>query len=147
MGKNQDPGSGIDIPDPQHCFFRYNLQGVLPLNPKALCEKWNHRYFRFNPTLDSGSAHSSSRRRADQVSPGLKPASKKEKRIFQIEGNTCSKSNSTRLRISAAHPKCAGFASIFFRFKAKKSEGVWESQFRRLEKKLSTLYCILCGSY
>jgi hypothetical protein len=21
MGKNQDPGSGINIPDPQHCFF------------------------------------------------------------------------------------------------------------------------------
>jgi hypothetical protein len=20
MGKNQDPGSGINIPDPQHCF-------------------------------------------------------------------------------------------------------------------------------
>ncbi len=21
MGKNQDPGSGINIPDPQHCFW------------------------------------------------------------------------------------------------------------------------------
>jgi hypothetical protein len=21
MGKNQDPGSGINIPDPQHCFL------------------------------------------------------------------------------------------------------------------------------
>jgi hypothetical protein len=23
MGKNQDPGSGINIPDPQHCNFPY----------------------------------------------------------------------------------------------------------------------------
>jgi hypothetical protein len=22
MGKNQDPGSGINIPDPQHCVWR-----------------------------------------------------------------------------------------------------------------------------
>jgi hypothetical protein len=26
MGKNQDPGSGINIPDPQHCIhFRYRF--------------------------------------------------------------------------------------------------------------------------
>jgi hypothetical protein len=23
MGKNQDPGSGINIPDPQHCLFGF----------------------------------------------------------------------------------------------------------------------------
>jgi hypothetical protein len=23
MGKNQDPGSGINIPDPQHCLWVY----------------------------------------------------------------------------------------------------------------------------
>jgi hypothetical protein len=25
MGKNQDPGSGINIPDPQHCIFMLTL--------------------------------------------------------------------------------------------------------------------------
>jgi hypothetical protein len=30
MGKNQDPGSGINIPDPQHCSQPYpNLQAKL----------------------------------------------------------------------------------------------------------------------
>jgi hypothetical protein len=24
MGKNQDPGSGINIPDPQHCIQSFN---------------------------------------------------------------------------------------------------------------------------
>jgi hypothetical protein len=24
MGKNQDPGSGIKIPDPPHCYYRYS---------------------------------------------------------------------------------------------------------------------------
>jgi hypothetical protein len=33
MGKNQDPGSGINIPDPQHCRYR----SVLPyLNHEIL---------------------------------------------------------------------------------------------------------------
>jgi hypothetical protein len=32
MGKNQDPGSGISIPDPQHCSFGFK-------NPcKKICE-------------------------------------------------------------------------------------------------------------
>jgi hypothetical protein len=28
MSKNQDPGSGINIPDPQHCFYPSRIQGV-----------------------------------------------------------------------------------------------------------------------
>ncbi len=32
MGKNQDPGSGINIPDPWHCFFTGTVgQKLLPL--------------------------------------------------------------------------------------------------------------------
>jgi hypothetical protein len=27
MGKNQDPESGINIPDPQHCIFYFILLG------------------------------------------------------------------------------------------------------------------------
>jgi hypothetical protein len=29
MGKNQDPGSGINIPDPQHCMIVLELIRVL----------------------------------------------------------------------------------------------------------------------
>jgi hypothetical protein len=36
IGKNQDPGSGINIPDPQHCkkrqqnpLYRYRYQGMV----------------------------------------------------------------------------------------------------------------------
>ncbi len=47
MGKNQDPGSGINIPDPQHCSGRYlirhsskhiycdEMQNVTKLNAKV----------------------------------------------------------------------------------------------------------------
>jgi hypothetical protein len=31
MGKNQDPGSGINIPDPQHCFVPHLEEGRLTL--------------------------------------------------------------------------------------------------------------------
>ncbi len=33
MGKNQDPGSGINIPDPQHCilYFRIRIQNFLEM--------------------------------------------------------------------------------------------------------------------
>jgi hypothetical protein len=27
LGKNQDPGSGINIPDPQHCYIVLNCSG------------------------------------------------------------------------------------------------------------------------
>jgi hypothetical protein len=29
MGKNQDPGSGINIPDPQHCWEKNRNRGKL----------------------------------------------------------------------------------------------------------------------
>jgi hypothetical protein len=38
MGKNQDPGSGINIPDPQHCLWCYpfleNEGGGLVIGPQ-----------------------------------------------------------------------------------------------------------------
>jgi hypothetical protein len=46
MGKNQDPGSGINIPGPQHCIFRREISSqrntlgpVIPLNPPYLPER------------------------------------------------------------------------------------------------------------
>ncbi len=33
MGKNQDPGSGINIPDPQHCPLAYYLLRIRDLVP------------------------------------------------------------------------------------------------------------------
>jgi hypothetical protein len=37
MGKNQDPGSGINIPDPQHClsekiYFKFDYDSELPVS-------------------------------------------------------------------------------------------------------------------
>jgi hypothetical protein len=38
MGKNQNPGSGINIPDPQHCcvFFDNKMSGLLGTYHKSL---------------------------------------------------------------------------------------------------------------
>jgi hypothetical protein len=36
MGKNQDPGSGINIPDPQHCMDELNFQILGSLR----CQGW-----------------------------------------------------------------------------------------------------------
>jgi hypothetical protein len=33
MGKNEDPGSGINIPDPQHCFYGFNFLSVCVVDP------------------------------------------------------------------------------------------------------------------
>jgi hypothetical protein len=40
MGKNQDPGSGINIPDPQHClsekiYFKFDYDSELPVSEIA----------------------------------------------------------------------------------------------------------------
>ncbi len=36
MGKNQDPGSGINIPDPQHCWRQVLLIGIRNSDYKIL---------------------------------------------------------------------------------------------------------------
>ncbi len=46
MGKNQDPGSGINIPDPQHCLqLKENLEKLLTLFREGAggSRAWPHR--------------------------------------------------------------------------------------------------------
>ncbi len=40
MGKNQDPGSGINIPDPQHCLIDWSVGLIGRIEDNSVEENW-----------------------------------------------------------------------------------------------------------